>query len=58
MFKKFISLFQPKQKKIEEKILKEIDYYTRHYETAQKYNLYTDLAEYERILKLLKSLLN
>jgi len=58
MFKKFISFFQPKQNKIKEKILEEIDHYTNLYETAKKYNLYTDLAEYEKILKLLKSLID
>lgn len=56
MFKKFLSVFQSKQCRLEKKINDEIAIYTELYETAKKYSVWKDIEEYERILNILKSL--
>lgn len=58
MFKKFFAMFQTKESKIEKKVQAEIKNYTELYETAKKYNVWTDIEKYERILNILKSLLD
>ena len=58
MFKKFLSVFQTREGKLEKRINAEIKKYTELYETAKKYSVWNDIKKNEMILDILKSLLD